>query len=112
MLGCATEPNLADYPSHEVAPLPVYAEWWSEMEACSGLHGSMDRIHWFVYGDPAARTFPTQWGRAAGMYLRSERNVLLVAKAVGVRRVVAHEMLHALLPMGGHPSVFDNCGVR
>lgn len=111
LAACATEPNIDEFDIVPVEPLPIYAQWWHEIEECSGRHGDMNRIHWAMLAD-TSRTFHTQWGKAVGIYFRDDRTIMTVQWARDVRAVVAHEMLHALLPSGGHPPVFDICGVR
>lgn len=80
-------------------PLPVYAEWWSMTEECSGLTGEFSRIEWYVV--PGASSFRSGGRDASGIY--SNGRIVLAGNAQRAGDLVRHEMLHALLNRLGHP---------
>ncbi|HUR00202.1 MAG TPA: hypothetical protein VM166_12155 [Gemmatimonadaceae bacterium] len=92
------------------APLPadaerfeapaVYARWWAMTEACSGLSGNLGAVRWYrVPGE-----FIGVDGQALGGYWQSRSNRIVLAEGSVERgSTVRHEMLHAILRVGGHP---------
>lgn len=90
-------------------PLAVYAEWWRMVEACSGARGDFSQVRW--YHAPRASIVQT-FGRQAGAFWTGDGNRILISSdRVGEGRLVRHEMLHALRPVGGHARAdfMDRC---
>jgi hypothetical protein len=123
LAGCATQPDFDPIISLEVteftpASQPFgfvttgYAGDWSAMEACSGLTGNLADVRFYVVTDPTVTTIITPWGQAGAVYLVGRHAVLFTRHTITDAGTVRHEMLHALLRRGGHPAVFDRCGVR
>lgn len=110
MTACIMEPKLDDW-GVPYDPPTIYATWWAEVEACSGLHGELKRVTWLYYPDTMAVGFNTPWGWTDGIYSAHEHSVMVVRARIDQRRTIAHEMLHALLRRGGHPPVFAACGL-
>lgn len=110
LTGCIMEPKVDGW-GIPYEPLPIYRQWWAEMEACSGLHGRLDRVAWSYYPDTLAVVFETPWGKTDGIYSHPDEAIMVVRGVIDKRRVIAHEMLHALRHAGGHPPVFARCGV-
>lgn len=85
---------------------------YDSVEACTGLEGDYDRIHWF-----AVEHLYTGDGGAAGYWQPSHRIYLEVdgerstdVPRVYWRRVARHEMIHELLQDGSHASpAFRRC---
>lgn len=98
--------NPLGYPTRD-----AYHIWWAEMEACTGRRGHYRDVDWLYLPDANGRTLPG-WGGAVGRYDRARRSIWLVERWLTERAVVAHEMVHALLPEAGHPAEFDRCGMR
>lgn len=93
------------------APHPVYARWWSMVESCSGLKGSLDAVQW--YAAPGPLRNPDNGAEPINGYwsLASNRIVLDLNNTID-GQVVRHEMLHALVHTVGHPrsAFLLNCG--
>ena len=81
-----------------------YAAWWSATESCSQLSGSYDRVEWYVV--PGVSSFPTEVGEKVGLWIRSgsRRQIVIAERYLEHEMVVRHEMLHALMKRGTHPS--------
>jgi hypothetical protein len=102
-------------------PLPVdavrmdsipdeYRTWWSQVEACSGRRRFFGWVRWYYV--PNASYF-TYRGIAYDGYWLSHPDRIVVAEALMNDAVLLrHEMLHAVLQDGDHPSeYFDRrCG--
>lgn len=91
-------------------PLPSeYGGWWSLVEQCSGLRGSLDKVDWYVVPDSA--TLPG-FADVSGAYLTGSHRIVLAGQSVLNGPTVRHEMLHALLLGGGHPrhAFLERCG--
>lgn len=88
---------------------PEYEAWWSLVEECSGLSGSMHKVVWYVV--PGSATLPG-FSDVAGAYLTGSHRIVLAEHAVQIGATVRHEMLHALLLGGGHPrhAFLERCG--
>ncbi|MEP7381392.1 MAG: hypothetical protein ABI910_06870 [Gemmatimonadota bacterium] len=81
-------------------PLPVYAEWWRVVESCAGVRGDLSAISW--YQAPRA-TIVESLGQQADAYWTGNGNRILISfDRLGDGQLVRHEMLHALLRVGGH----------
>lgn len=92
-------------------PPPVFASYWSDMERCSGLRGDLARVRWYVV--PAGELWldgvrrSGVWAPPHSIYVTD----VVVAHLDRYAAQVAHEILHDLERSGGHPEVFDRCGV-
>jgi hypothetical protein len=80
---------------------PVYARWWAMTESCSGLSGPLAAVSfWHV---PGVNSF-TRAGRSVlGYWTTADNQIVLAGNAALDGGNVRHEMLHALLRVGGHP---------
>lgn len=88
-------------------PPPIYREWWSATEVCSGLRAPFQRVVWYladgVSGD----------GLVARGRWSSPHEIIIVAGYENDQTVVRHEMLHDLLT-GDRPHAreeWDSCGL-
>lgn len=89
------------------APPPIYATWWSKVEACSGLTAPMSRAVVSWWRTPHDE-IPTSSGQLDdGVFFQHDREIALRSSHTLNEEVVRHEMLHALLAahgiIGGHP---------
>ncbi|HJQ11408.1 MAG TPA: hypothetical protein VJ840_10300 [Gemmatimonadaceae bacterium] len=83
-------------------PPPVYAQWWTSTEACSGITGSLDAVEF--YRIPNASTIPDKtYGEVAAYWSPASNRIVLADFYEMQGQVVRHEMLHALLRVSGHP---------
>ena len=82
-----------------MTPPAVYREWWAKTEACSGLTGNFDRVHWSVV---AGHSFSCGSGQCAGHW-QSDHDIYIAQDWTTSEMVVRHEMLHDLLGRSGHP---------
>jgi len=110
VLGCVCSvATLAIACSEPMAPIPVgaiawnpparFALWWQMTESCSGRQGDLRAIRWYVVPNAAYIDVDGQQvhGETVG-----NRIVLADSHALD-GPLVRHEMLHALLGVGGHP---------
>ena len=71
-------------------PLPVYREWWEQLQRCTGLTGPFDTIEWWT-GEAIAVD-----GRdKVGLWL-APNTIILESFYVTSEPAVKHEMLHHL----------------
>ena len=105
-----------------LTPPAVFAQWWQEVEQCSGATGAIDRISWYVVpctaGDAGFKCDVTADGLCAGEW-RSPHLITLAGPnrffADGYADdewTVKHEMLHDLLGTAEHPAAFTTCHLR
>lgn len=85
-------------------PLEVYAEWWRVVEACSGTHGSLGAVRWYR-ASQSSIALSTERDAVASWTPNGNR-IVVSSDLIGTGGVVRHEMLHALLRRGGHPSEY------
>lgn len=84
---------------------PVYTAWWSMVEQCSGISGSLQEVSWFRVPGVWFVTVPiggTQQS-TTGYWSSAGNRVVLPGERVFEGETVRHEMLHALLRIAGHP---------
>jgi hypothetical protein len=92
-------------------PPSVYARWWTMVEECSGLRGSLENIQWYSAPEqlwnPANSSDPVE-----GYWSRASNRIVLNANDTLDGGTVRHEMLHALVRSGGHPrwAFLQACG--
>ena len=79
----------------------VYSRWWAMTEACSGVSGALGDVAF--YRVPHVDSF-TRNGKSVLGYWTSAGNQIVLAEGASLDGGnVRHEMLHALLRVGGHP---------
>jgi hypothetical protein len=91
-------------------PPPVYARWWSMVEKCSGLQGSLSDVSW--YQVPGSETVRYSGDEVAGYWAYASNRIVLAGESMLDGLVVRHEMLHALVRQPkGHPRQYflDQC---
>jgi hypothetical protein len=91
-------------------PPSYYATWWSMTEACSGTTGDFAKVQWYSVPIGTDLLGP---GREINAYWSEASNRIVLTSATMVDGgVVRHEMLHALIRVGGHPRTYflDKCG--
>jgi len=92
------------------APLPAgaiawnpparFALWWQMTESCSGRRGDLRAIRWYVV--PNVSSIDVDGEQVQGVTFGTDRIVLAEPYRLD-GSLVRHEMLHALLRVGGHP---------
>jgi hypothetical protein len=83
------------------SPPTVYARWWALTEACSGVTGPLQDITFFQV--PGVSDFLSEGRRVVGYWTNGGNEIVLAGDAVLDGGSVRHEMLHALIRIGGHP---------
>jgi len=88
---------------------PVYARWWSLVESCSGIQGSLADITW--YQVPGS-TVTLDGKDVSGYWSRASNSIVLASDEVLGGAIVRHEMLHALVRQPGHSREYflNRCG--
>jgi hypothetical protein len=86
-----------------VPTLELYQEWWAKTEACSGRTGDMSQVAFYAVDAPSG-AIDLGGPVAHGWWVRNGNRIYLPANALGEEWLVRHEMLHALLKRGSHPS--------
>ena len=122
LVGVATDAcEVATAPpgASSLAPPPAFAEWWAEVEQCSGRTGAFERVAWYVapctMGQDGFPCDVTPNGLCAGEW-RAPHTIVLGGPNrffpdgyVDDEWTVKHEMLHDLLGTPEHPVEFENC---
>lgn len=96
----------------------VYAEWWAEMQRCSGRVAKrpVQTVRWYELRDsvflyPVATNIPG----ALAMADIDRWEVLVAGQQVRHHGIVSHEMLHLILDRRDHPPFYFGqqgaCGV-
>ena len=88
---------------------PEYRLWWSMVESCSGLTGSLANVEWLVV--PGSTSIGVGNGDYSGYWFEQGNRIVLAANAQTEGTLVRHEMLHALT-RGGHTrnEFLERCG--
>jgi hypothetical protein len=87
----------------EVPTLELYSEWWRKTEACSGRKGDMSQVKFYAVDAPNG-AIGLNGTLAHGWWVRQGNRIYLPANGLGEEWLVRHEMLHALLQRGSHPT--------
>ncbi len=108
-VGCA-DPFSPPPGAMRLEPPAAFRVAWRQIESCSGLSGSFDRVRWFVVPQPAWRCgdgyCAGQWHAPHDIFLSQTA----VADSSGGYHTVKHEILHDLVGgRGSHPPLFDTC---
>ena len=101
--GCALVADDTDFPSSAMplAPPPEFRVWWEVVESCSGRSGRFDAVGWFQANELTVR------GEVAlGAWFSRGNRIALVGSESFFGPLVRHEMLHAILQDGDHPSEY------
>jgi hypothetical protein len=103
-----TAPPLPDG-ARDIEPPAVYARWWAMTEACSGVTGHFENVNFFEV--PGVSDFVSDGRRVVGYWTNGGNRIVLAEEAVLDGGSVRHEMLHALIRIGGHPrdQFLDKC---
>lgn len=105
-----TGPALPAGAEHFVPPA-VYQQWWQLTEECSGSSGRFADVNWYrVQGVDA---IPLGDGTSVNARWDAYGNrIILAGDTEFAGDLVRHEMLHALLRVGGHPryAFIARCG--
>ena len=81
-------------------PPAVYARWWAMAQSCSGLVGPLSSVSfWHVPGEDS---FLRDGRHVLGYWTNAGNQIVLAGNAALEGGNVRHEMLHALLRVGGH----------
>jgi len=115
LVACMSCDYLVDPPlppdAARFVPPPVYARWWAMVESCSGFNRPLADVEW--YSTPGRLTNPNNSERAVeGYYSLASNRIVLQSNDTIAGGTVRHEMLHALLRVGGHPrsAFLQSCG--
>lgn len=106
LLACAAAltacESLVGLPSDAVpmSPPAIYARWWAMVEGCSGMTGDLGAVHW--YRVPGA-VVHYSGSEASGLYIPYGNRIVVSDSLADNGAGVRHEMLHALIRVGGHP---------
>jgi hypothetical protein len=105
--------------SMSLAPPSVFAQWWQEVEECSGATGNLSLISWYQVPCKSGETgFPCDVapdGLCAGEWIAPHTielggpNRFFPVGYQADEWTVKHEMLHDLLDTPDHPVQFTNC---
>jgi hypothetical protein len=91
-------------------PPPAYHLWWEMTLQCSGRRAPLSGVRWYLV--PGAHTVEVNGERYAGYWSSAGNSIVLAEGAMLDGSLVRHEMLHALIKVGGHPreEFLGRCG--
>jgi len=87
--------------AQQFSPPGVYSTWWNMTQACSGLTGSLAAVTWYKTDEVIHE--PNSGDIVLGYWSSAGNQIVLTTASVTDGATVRHEMLHALLRVGGHP---------
>lgn len=105
--GSPTAPDL-ERPVRRYEALPIYSEWWSEVESCLGRSGRLSRITWYeVEGGP----FMWRGDLRNGLW-SPPHEIRMAETQKDDEWSVKHEMIHDLTNGADHDHpAFGRCDV-
>lgn len=93
--------------------VPEYVTYWSDVEQCSGVTGDMHTVTIYQVLNTDVVTVPVDGTTitAQGVWLRHGNRIVMAGLFAGDPKLMKHEMLHALLQRGDHPTAYfvDRC---
>lgn len=78
----------------------IYRQWYSEVEACSGLTGNFDRVRW--QHAPEIRQGTSRYYG----YWYPKHTITIRDDSALNEKIVKHEEMHDLLQSGDHPALY------
>lgn len=109
---CACGRDAIGPPSDAIrfTPPVKFRLYWALTEACSGHTGDFDAVRWYVL--PSADSFQLEGQTVGAAWYGDGNRIVFGAGQQDFSGLVRHEMLHALLRVGGHPrdQFLDRCG--
>jgi hypothetical protein len=107
---CACDVTGLPHSAQRFTPPEQYRAWWALTEACSGLHGDLASVAWYLLH--TADTFSLEGETVNGAWYGDPNRIVLGDSEEFDGSLVRHEMLHALLQKGTHPrqQFLGNCG--
>lgn len=116
--GCAGRPGMWMVRQHpytmRIDPPPVYRTWWKQMKNCAGKHRNrFDQVEfWMVEYDSLGFFIEGSDNGLAGIYDPKANRIYMDQKFMFDRRLVGHEMIHAIGVVGHPQEIFvAQCGV-
>ncbi|MEO7771950.1 MAG: hypothetical protein ABIX19_13045 [Gemmatimonadaceae bacterium] len=83
----------------------TYAQWWAEVEECAGQAGNLSEVSWYTV--PSSGSAVVIDGREySGAWYSAGNRIVLAENTLHWGAGVRHEMLHALIHDGSHPTQF------
>ena len=82
----------------------IYTQWWSAVEQCSGLTGSLSAVTFYVV--PGNSVNDGRDGDVSGYWSKASNRIVLAGAYTNNGPLVRHEMLHALIQGVGHPALY------
>lgn len=103
---CEQPVEPARFPADAIAfdPDPIYVEWWSLVEACTGRVGNLSDISWYHSAEQSGLIYNGQ--SVGGLYFADGHRILLDRQLILRGETIRHEMIHALAAPNGHPRAF------
>jgi hypothetical protein len=83
------------------SPPSVYARWWAMAQSCSGVTGNLGDVAFHQV--PGVPSFQHNDDQVLGFWTNDGNRIVLAGDATLNGSAVRHEMLHALIRVGGHP---------
>ncbi len=85
-----------------IAITPYLDSLWNETERCSGRHGDINRVHFYVVRDFENQSFKINDTEVLAFWLSVDNSITYHQYWATTPEVVKHEMLHALRHNGEH----------
>jgi hypothetical protein len=98
-VACFSPTGLLPANAEPFEPPAVYARWWTMTQACSGRSGDLTAVQWYRVPGLLVRFRGVP---VAGFWSSRGNQIVLAEEQLDNGFAVRHEMLHALLRVGGH----------
>lgn len=82
--------------SHLITPSATYAQWWQDVERCSGKSRPMSDISFYVVGNDSTFAFYYGIRWLLGLYMHPNYGIAIAGGYADSAGTVRHEMLHAM----------------
>jgi len=91
-----------------VPPLPDYAQWYAEVEACTGVTGDFASVRWFAV--PHEQWWDPIWEQYTTGTWREPHDIYIADGRRETQSLVRHEMVHDVLQGGlTYDPRFERC---
>lgn len=93
-------------------PEPVFRDWWTQIQECSGRSGDYDAVTWYYVPGEEPFHAPGLDKVVIGYWDPAGNRIVLLQFVPNRSALIRHEILHALIRRGDHPATYfqELCG--
>lgn len=90
--------------AERIEPPLIFRVWWQQVESCAGRSESFRAVTWYRVPVQHELGFPHRGRLVTGLWAARGNRILLSDHVLESPPIVRHEMLHAILRSGDHPT--------